>query len=100
MKTLVFLSIFLPTFELIVARPQQSQIDPAYLRDYYAQISQNTQRGSVADATPIFEQNTSFQPSQQIGNGQQIRLRDSVQEQVKVNFLHIYSEWDCVKIVM
>lgn len=79
MKTLIFLSIFLPSIELILARPQQGQIEPAYLRDYYT-------RGSVADATPIFEQSTSFQPSspQQLNGGQQIRLRDPVQDQVKV----------------
>lgn len=83
MNKLVFLSIFLPSIELIVARPQQSQIDPAYLRDYYAQ-QQNVHRGSVSDATPIFEQNSGgFQPSSsQAESGQQIRLRDSVQEQV------------------
>lgn len=73
-----------------MARPQQPQIEPAYLRDYYAQIAQqNAQRGSVADATPIFEQNTSFQPSQHTV-GQQIRVRDPVQEQVQQ---HSFSSW-------
>lgn len=89
MKTFVFSSIFLLSIELILARPQTPQIDPAYLRDYYAQISQNGNRGSVADATPIFEQNTAFQPSaqQQISSGQQIKLREPVQEQVNVSLM-------------
>lgn len=73
---------------MIMARPQQQQIEPAYLRDYYAQIAQqNAQRGSVADATPIFEQNTSFQPSQHATVGQQIRVRDPVQDQVRTFFI-------------
>lgn len=84
MNTLVLLTTFLVSIEMIVARPQQQQIDPAYLRDYYAQISQqNTHRGQVSDASPIFEQNTSFQPSSNIATvGQQIRVRDPVQDQV------------------
>lgn len=74
---------------MIMARPQQTQIDPAYLRDYYAQLSQQNGgvRGSVSDA-PVFDQNSSFQPStQQATVGQQIRVRDPVQEQV--NFFMI-----------
>lgn len=88
MNALVLFTIFLPTIEMIMARPQQQQIEPAYLRDYYAQIAQqNAARGSVADATPIFEQNTSFQPSSQAATvGQQIRVRDPVQEQVCMHF--------------
>lgn len=85
MNTLILLTVLLPTIDMIVARPQQAQIDPAYLRDYYAQLSQqpNVVRGSVSDATPIFEQNTSFQPSPQVATvGQQIRVRDPVQDQV------------------
>lgn len=82
MNVLILFTIILP---FIMARPQSPQIDPAYLRDYYAQISQQNQnRGSVSDVTPIFEQNTSFQPSPQVATvGQQIRVRDPVQEQVK-----------------
>lgn len=93
MNALVLFTIFLPSIEMIMARPQQQQIEPAYLRDYYAQIAQqNAQRGSVADATPIFEQNTSFQPSQVATVGQQIRVRDPVQEQVQAFSLFlIYS---------
>lgn len=84
----MFLCVLLPSIDMIVARPQQPQIDPAYLRDYYQQQQQQQQqhqvRGSVADVTPIFEQSTSFQPSSpQIGVGQQIRVRDPVSEQVK-----------------
>lgn len=87
MNKLLLLTVLLPTIELIVARPQQQQIDPAYLRDYYAQLSQqNGVRGSVSDVTPIFEQNTSFQPSAQVATvGSQIRVRDSVQDQVNSN---------------
>lgn len=87
MNALVLFAIHLLSFEMILARPQQGQIEPAYLRDYYAQISQqNAHRGSVADATPIFEQNTSFQPSggQLATVGQQIRVRDPVQDQVNI----------------
>lgn len=77
---------------MIMARPQQAQIEPAYLRDYYAQLSQqqNAVRGSVSDVSPIFEQSTSFQPSQQINHatvGQQIRVRDPVQDQVRIILL-------------
>lgn len=88
MNTLVLFTILLLSIEMIVARPQQGQIEPAYLRDYYAQLAQqNGPRGSVADATPIFEQNTSFQPSGQLATvGQQIRVRDPVQEQVNARF--------------
>lgn len=77
MHKLAFLSVLLPTIELIVARPQQPQVEPAYLRDFYT-------RGHVSDATPIFETGAGgFQPSSGQGEPiQQIRLRDSVQEQV------------------
>lgn len=85
MNALLLLTVFLP---MILARPQQQQIEPAYLRDYYAQLSQQqgTVRGSVSDVSPIFEQSTSFQPSPQVNHatvGQQIRVRDPVQEQVR-----------------
>lgn len=87
MNALLLFTIFLP---MILARPQQQQIEPAYLRDYYAQLSQQQQqgaiRGSVSDVSPIFEQSTSFQPSPQVNHatvGQQIRVRDPVQEQVR-----------------
>lgn len=81
MNALVLFTIFVSS---ISARPQQQQIEPAYLRDYYAQIAQqNAARGQVSDVTPIFEQNTSFQPSAQIATvGQQIRVRDPGQDQV------------------
>lgn len=91
MNALLLFTVFLPTLDMILARPQQQQIDPAYLRDYYAQLSQqgNVVRGSVSDATPIFEQNTSFQPSPQVSVGQQIRVRDPVQDQVKSKTIHL-----------
>lgn len=83
MNKFVFLSVLLPTMELIVARPQQAQVEPAYLRDFYT-------RGHVSDVAPIFENGAGgFQPSSGQGEPtQQIRLRDSVQEQVnKTTFM-------------
>lgn len=95
MNALILITILLPTMDMIMARPQQQQIEPAYLRDYYAQLSQqpNSVRGSVSDVTPIFEQSTSFQPSPQINHatvGQQIRVRDPVQDQVRL--LHHFKD--------
>lgn len=58
------------------ARPQQQQIDPAYLREYYSQLAA---RGSPTEATPIFEQEAA-QP-QYLS-----QIRASNPEQVK-NFL-------------
>lgn len=73
----VSLTIFVLALTTVFAFPQQQQqqIDPAYLRDYYAQISQQNGRGaaSASDATPIYEQEQS-QPqaqSQYITPGQQ-----------------------------
>lgn len=90
MNALVLITMILPT---ILARPQSQQIDPAYLRDYYAQLSQHQNpvvRGSVSDVTPIFEQSTSFQPSHQVATvGQQIRVRDPVQDQVRIGWIYI-----------
>lgn len=89
MNILILFTILLPLIEMVMARPQQSQIDPAYLRDYYAQISQqNSHRGSVSDA-PIYEQGTSFQPSAQVATvGSQIRVRDPGQEQASQKKIH------------
>lgn len=87
MNTWIVFTILLPMIDMIMARPQQQQIDPAYLRDYYAQLSQQNGgvRGSVSDA-PVFDQGSSFQPSAQVATvGSQIRVRDPGQEQVTIN---------------
>lgn len=63
----VSVTIFVLALTTVFAFPQQQQqIDPAYLRDYYAQISQQNSRGaaSASDATPIYEQEHS-QPQAQ-----------------------------------
>lgn len=86
MNTWILFTILLPMIDMIMARPQQPQIDPAYLRDYYAQLSQQNGgvRGSVSDA-PVFDQGSSFQPSAQVATvGSQIRVRDPGQEQIRV----------------
>lgn len=64
---------------------QQQQIDPAYLRSYYEQIQQS--RSGQPEPTPIFEQGgpSQFVPSQPsafLPSAQQIRVKDSVGEQV------------------
>lgn len=59
--------VFALALTTVIAYPQQQQqIDPAYLRDYYAQISQQNARGAASgsDATPIYEQEQS-QPQAQ-----------------------------------
>lgn len=71
---LVSVTVFALALTTVFAYPQQQQqqqIDPAYLRDYYAQISQQNARGaaSASDATPIYEQEQA-QP-QYITAGQQ-----------------------------
>lgn len=52
----------LAVVSLSSARPQQQQLDPAYLRQYYAQIGQQTGAQGARSATPIFE---SAEPQQQ-----------------------------------
>lgn len=64
-----------------VAGQQHQQIDPAYLRQYYQQLQQQTGAAGGGDATPIYEQN-SEQSQQYITPGQQLRVKDNVQEQV------------------
>ncbi|XP_055382580.1 alpha-protein kinase 1 isoform X1 [Condylostylus longicornis] len=63
---------------------QQGTVDPAYLRQYYQQIAQQSGAagGSHGDATPIFEQN-SEQSQQYIQPGPQHRLKDNVQDQIR-----------------
>jgi len=71
---------------VVQARPQgpQQQIDPAYLRDYYSQIAQAGGRGPT-EATPIYEQESpqNLQPQYLTTAGQQIRVKDSANEQIR-----------------
>lgn len=80
-KLLLFSSLLSIVFTL----PQhQQQIDPAYLQQYYAQVAQAAGARAAGDATPIFEQdNAANQQPQYIAQGQQIRIKDSVADQVK-----------------
>lgn len=84
-----FKSIALTTitllFSIVYARPQvQQPIEPAYLRDYYSQIAQDARGAAGSEATPIYEQDTAqIQQPQYVSQGQQIRIRDSVSEQIR-----------------
>lgn len=66
----------LAVVSLSSARPQQQQqLDPAYLRQYYAQIGQQTgAQGASRSATPIFESAEPQQQYQQQGL-KNVRLR-------------------------
>lgn len=90
-KESICLTVFLVILSTVLARPQQQQqVDPAFLRDYYAQIQQQSARGaSPSEATPIYEQQ-SAQPQSQpqyVTAGQQVRVRDSVSEQVRYSLM-------------
>lgn len=65
----------------------QQGVDPAYLRQYYQQLQHQQQgqgqgQGQTIDGTPIYEQN-SEQSQQYVTAGQQIRLKDTVAEQIR-----------------
>ncbi|XP_033149610.1 putative cyclin-dependent serine/threonine-protein kinase DDB_G0272797/DDB_G0274007 [Drosophila busckii] len=60
----------------------QQGVDPAYLRQYYQQLQQQQQQQQPHDGTPIYEQN-SEQTQQYVSAGQQIRLKDTVSEQIR-----------------
>lgn len=62
----------------------QQGVDPAYLRQYYQQLQQQQQQQQAQphDGTPIFEQN-SEQTQQYVNSGQQIRIKDTVAEQIR-----------------
>lgn len=66
----------------VVYGQQHQQIDPAYLRQYYQQLQQQTGAAQSADATPIYEQNSEQTQQQYVSPGQQLRVKDNVQEQV------------------
>ncbi|XP_037936064.1 mediator of RNA polymerase II transcription subunit 15 isoform X1 [Teleopsis dalmanni] len=75
MKTIVLLVAILG-----FSAAQQQGVDPAYLRQYYQQLQQ--QQGNSGDATPIYEPN-SEQSQQYVSPGQQLRVKDNVQEQIR-----------------
>ncbi|XP_016978845.1 alpha/beta-gliadin A-V [Drosophila rhopaloa] len=61
----------------------QQGVDPAYLRQYYQQLQhQQQQQAQPHDGTPIYEQN-SEQTQQYVNSGQQIRIKDTVAEQIR-----------------
>ncbi|XP_023298212.2 activating signal cointegrator 1 complex subunit 2 homolog isoform X2 [Lucilia cuprina] len=62
---------------------QHQQIDPAYLRQYYQQLQQQTGAAPSNDATPIYEQNSEQTQQQYVSPGQQLRVKDNVQEQIQ-----------------
>ncbi|XP_052566586.1 cuticle protein 21 isoform X2 [Culex pipiens pallens] len=87
MRAIVLVSVLCAG--LASAFPQQA-IDPAYLRQYYQQIaSQAGAQGGAAqqraDATPIYEQGAQEQQHvpQYLSQGQQLRVRDNVQDQIQ-----------------
>jgi len=82
MKSFVLLVALLCLSVSLVLAQQHQSVDPAYLRQYYQQLQQQQQQHGSADATPIYEQN-SEQTQQYITPGQQIRIKDTVQEQVR-----------------
>ncbi|SPP77392.1 putative cyclin-dependent serine/threonine-protein kinase DDB_G0272797/DDB_G0274007 isoform X2 [Drosophila guanche] len=66
----------------ITQAQQQGGVDPAYLRQYYQQLQQQQQSSSQGAETPIYEQN-SEQTQQYVNAGQQIRVKDTVAEQIR-----------------
>ncbi|TMW52184.1 hypothetical protein DOY81_002743 [Sarcophaga bullata] len=64
---------------------QHQQIDPAYLRQYYQQLQQQTGAAQQGDATPIYEQNSEPTQQQYVSPGQQLRVKDNVQEQIRAS---------------
>lgn len=95
MRAIVLVSVLCAG--LASAFPQQA-IDPAYLRQYYQQIaSQAGAQGGAAqqraDAIPIYEQGAQEQQHvpQYLSQGQQLRVRDNVQDQVRSNSIRIGS---------
>lgn len=71
-----------------VSGQQHQQIDPAYLRQYYQQLQQQTGAAPSGDATPIYEQNSEQSQQQYVQPGQQLRVKDNVQEQVRKKVFH------------
>ncbi|XP_075162181.1 cuticular protein 66D [Haematobia irritans] len=87
MRAFVIIMVSLAIMGHHVSAQQHQQIDPAYLRQYYQQLQAGTGAASApGDATPIYEQN-SEQSQQYITPGQQLRVKDNVQEQVRASQL-------------
>lgn len=87
----VSLTVFVLALATVFAYPQQQQqqIDPAYLRDYYAQISQQNGRGaaSASDATPIYEQEQA-QPQYITAGQQQVRNEEKKKQPPNSTYSH------------
>lgn len=86
MKMFAFTATACLLLSAVYARPQhQQQIDPAFLQQYYTQVAQAAGARAGAEATPIFEQDSSADLQQQhyvSPQAQQIRIKDSVADQV------------------
>lgn len=78
---LVFVLISTLLISAVCAQHGPQAVDPSYLRQYYQQIAQQSSGGNP-EATPIFEQNPDSH-QQYVNQGQQIRVKDNVQEQVR-----------------
>lgn len=78
MKFFIVLSI---TFATLVSAQHQQQLDPSYLQQYYSQ-----QSGARQEATPIYESGSQEVEQQYVQQGQQIRVKDNVGEQVRKFF--------------
>lgn len=86
MRSFTLSTALLPIIIAITsAYPQhQQQIDPAYLQQYYQQVAQAAGAARSPGATPIYEQdNAANQQPQYITQGQQLRVKDTVQEQAR-----------------
>jgi hypothetical protein len=56
LKMRLFVSILFAVISVVSAQHQQQQLDPAYLRQYYAQLAQKGgAQGAPRSAAPIFE---------------------------------------------
>lgn len=87
MRSFTLSTALLPLIIAITSAQHQQQIDPAFLQQYYQQVASaagaaRSSGGGVA--TPIYEQdNAANQQPQYIAQGQQIRVKDTVQEQAR-----------------
>lgn len=105
MRSFTLSTALLPLIIAITsAYPQhQQQIDPAFLQQYYQQVAgaagaARSPGGAVA--TPIYEQdNAANQQPQYIAQGQQIRVKDTVQEQARERYAHTIIMLSCYTLV-
>lgn len=85
MKTFALTAMCLLLAAVNARAQHQQQIDPAYLQQYYAQVAQAAGARAGAEATPIFEQDSSADQQQQqylAPQAHQLRIKDSVADQV------------------